>query len=128
MVPEQWMETSFAVEFYLRCVVSLASASKANRSGLYPYSRQEENTGKSSLPLDQACSVLAETLGMDHAGANIHFSENEIVVLQSRLRDMASGVSGGAGGHKEPLECRPEDGRHEAEWGAALAADRVRTC
>jgi hypothetical protein len=98
MTPEHWMETSFSLEFYLRCVISLAAASTANRSGLYPYSRQEENTGQSSLPLDQACKVLAATLGKDHAGANVHFSESEIVVLQSRARDMARGASGGAGG------------------------------
>jgi hypothetical protein len=92
------METRFSLEFYLRCVISLAAASTANRSGLYPYSRQEENTGHSSLPLDQACEVLASTLGKDHAGANVHFSESEIVVLQSRAKDMARGASGGAGG------------------------------
>ena len=31
MTPEDWMETKFAAEFYLRILASLASASTANR-------------------------------------------------------------------------------------------------
>ena len=89
MTPEDWLETKFANEFYLRLVASLASASKANRGCLFPYNRQEEGTGKSSLPTEQAVEILAQTLTSHHAGANVEFSENELAVVGSRIRDMS---------------------------------------
>ena len=58
MTPEDWMESKFASEFYLRLVASLASASTANRGCLFPYNRSEEGTGHSSLPTEQAVDVL----------------------------------------------------------------------
>ncbi len=91
MTPEHWMETRFAHEFYLRVLVALAGSSTVNRGCLFPHSRSEEGTGKTSLPAEQVCQVLTENLSHDHAGANIHFTENELVVLCNRIKDLAAG-------------------------------------
>ena len=102
MTPEDWLETKFGSEFYLRLLTSLASASKANRGCLFPYARNEEGTGKSSLPTAQAVDVLTNSLSATHAGANIHFTENELVVIGSRINDMSTSSGG-------PPRCNIDD-------------------
>ena len=94
MTPEDWMESKFASEFYLRLVASLASASTANRGCLFPYNRSEEGTGKSSLPTEQAVDVLTHTLNHHHAGSNVDFTENELAVVGGRIRDMSTSGGG----------------------------------
>ena len=94
MTKKDWLQTSEALDFYLRLLLSINSAcatKKVAPSGtLYPGKPLEVRKGKSSLPLDVISDVVRRIYGNGDGNGDygLGLSQEKIAIISMRVREL----------------------------------------